>query len=129
MTKRFYHFRQNNSGGSFKVDEMVCKHVFIEAPDAQEANRLALDMGIYFDGVCGGLDCGCCGDRWDEAYGDGENYPLKYSDKVTFDTPEEYARHLTDDSWGLDTMPNARIYYADGKTVKEISAKEAEDAT
>lgn len=63
----FYCFSQNNSGGTFHVDESVGigEYVIIEAADAHHANYLADRLGIYFDGCHSGRDCSCCGDRWD----------------------------------------------------------------
>ena len=61
----FYHFHQNNSGG-FLVGP-ACE-VFIEANTAAEANAIALENGLYFDGCAKGMDCDCCGDRWYEAF-------------------------------------------------------------
>lgn len=69
----FYEFNQNNSGGSFEVNDKVCHRVIIEATDATEANYLAERLGIYFNGCDRGMDCSCCGDRWSEAWGDGIN--------------------------------------------------------
>ena len=57
---KFYCFRQNNSGGQFIGDVVIN----IEADSAEEANEIALDNGIYFDGVEEDKDCECCGDRW-----------------------------------------------------------------
>jgi hypothetical protein len=63
---RFYSFDQNNSGGSYDVDEEqgIDCHVFIQAFDAEHANSRACDIGIYFNGVEENKDCECCGDRW-----------------------------------------------------------------
>jgi hypothetical protein len=61
---KFYEFRQNNSGGSFAVDDNVAHSVYIEAEDADRANEIALEKGLYFNGVDTGQDCNCCGDRW-----------------------------------------------------------------
>ena len=61
---KFYHFRQNNSGGSFVFDKNLAIDVIIEAETADEANDLAEGLGIYFNGCEGGWDCRCCGDRW-----------------------------------------------------------------
>ena len=47
----FYRFDQNNSGGCFHTDDLVCIHVIIEAHHAAEANDLAEGLGIYFNGV------------------------------------------------------------------------------
>lgn len=59
----FYLFNQNNSGGSFIVNDKVCHRLFIEADDGREALRVAESLGCYWDGVSKGLDCPCCGDR------------------------------------------------------------------
>ena len=110
----FYCFNQNNTGGSFVTNDVLCHRVVIEADSASDANKLALDIGIYFDGVAGGCDCGCCGDRWCEAYGKGDSYPYKYSDLV-FQTPEEHYKYFADNyGW---TTPDARILYKDGRNV------------
>lgn len=61
---KFYEFRQNNSGGSFEVNDTLASHVYLEAEDAEHANFLAERKGIYFNGVAYGSDCQCCGDRW-----------------------------------------------------------------
>lgn len=65
---KFYEFKQNNSGGSFIANDKVCNRLFIEAKDVNEANRKAEELGCYWNGVSIGLDCPCCGDRWDETY-------------------------------------------------------------
>lgn len=62
----WFHFRQNNTGGSFTQNNDVDVNVFIEADTPEMANNKALDVGIYFDGVAKGRDCECCGDRWCE---------------------------------------------------------------
>lgn len=61
---KLYRFDQNNSGGSFRENEDICNIVVIEAHSAEEANTIAKNIGIYFDGIKEGLDCPCCGDRW-----------------------------------------------------------------
>lgn len=86
---KFYEYSQNNSGGSFYVDENVCNQVFIEATNEKHANSIAKEIGIYFDGCAIGIDCSCCGDRWDdspnevdiEQYKD-EGYPVDVSRSV-----------------------------------------------
>ena len=77
---KFWEFNQNNSGGSFDFDEKagITHMVIVEARTADEASARAQDIGIYFDGVCGGRDCGCCGDRWYEPYGEGDAEPMYY---------------------------------------------------
>lgn len=66
----FYHYRQNNSGGSFIIDEEagIGPRVWIEADSASEANARAKTIGIYFNGCDSGEDCECCGDRWEPAW-------------------------------------------------------------
>lgn len=62
----WYHYRQNNSGGSHEYDASrgTSVNVYIEADSADEANERASEIGLYFDGVEGDMDCSCCGDRW-----------------------------------------------------------------
>lgn len=70
MANQFYHFSQNNSGGSFDFDEKtgVTHHVIVEAKDADDAVRRAERIGLYWDGVETGEDCSCCGNRWDRPW-------------------------------------------------------------
>ena len=92
----YFKFRQNNSGGAFAGTPLV----FVQADNAADANSIAKDHGIYFNGVADGVDCDCCGDRWypvhdddaqaqpssygydgsDTVYSDGDNY-MDYSGK------------------------------------------------
>lgn len=62
----FYIFNQNNTGGHFDVDENLCHRLYIEADTKSEAISKAEKLGCYWDGVLKGIDCPCCGDRWDE---------------------------------------------------------------
>lgn len=63
---KWFHYRQNNSGGHFDYDpkEGISVNVYVEARDAKEADFRAEQIGIYFDGIENGMDCDCCGDRW-----------------------------------------------------------------
>lgn len=74
----FFEYSQNNSGGGFDLDENVSYTVYVEADSAEEANKKAEEIGIYFDGIDKGLDCECCGDRWYPAYGEGTELPEMY---------------------------------------------------
>lgn len=60
-------YEQNNSGGSFILNDNLRKIVFIEAESPEAANIKAQSIGIYFDGVSEGKDCKCCGNRWERA--------------------------------------------------------------
>jgi hypothetical protein len=63
---KFYTFHQNNSGGSYDLDDDLACEVIIEATDADHANQRAESVGIYFNGCQAEVDCECCGDRWNE---------------------------------------------------------------
>lgn len=92
----FFTFSQNNSGGAFYEDHPtgVSKIVIIEAESADEANKRAEDIGLYFYGCDDGRDCSCCGDRW---------YPT--SDRDGEKTPSIYGTPVSD----MGTMPRAEI--------------------
>jgi hypothetical protein len=62
--RKWYRFRQNNSGGRWSVDERVAETVFVQEYTAERANEKAQSVGLYFNGVADGYDCPCCGDRW-----------------------------------------------------------------
>lgn len=64
----FYCFGQNNPGGFFEGAQVL----IVEALDPAEAEALAEQAGVYFDGVASGRDCECCGDRW---YRDADGFP------------------------------------------------------
>lgn len=64
----FFEISQNNSGGSFHVDDKVCHRLFIEADGVEDAISKAEDLGCYWDGCDSGYDCPCCGDRWHQPY-------------------------------------------------------------
>ncbi|PAD70548.1 hypothetical protein CHH83_01735 [Bacillus sp. 7586-K] len=63
---KFFTYMQNNSFGTFDVNENVCETVIVEAENYQNANDKAEEIGIYFNGCLSGIDCHCCGDRWEE---------------------------------------------------------------
>lgn len=85
MNTKWYEFHQNNSGGSFQIDEdagigpLVC----IEATSAEHANARAEEIGIYFDGCAKGIDCSCCGNRWYTAWGEGDaDFPSEHGKRL-----------------------------------------------
>ena len=115
---KFYNFLQNNSGGSFIVDDKVCHRLFIEAKNPKEANLIAETLGVYFDGCRDGIDCDCCGDRWYEAdsFEEVNLEKLSLGYKQTFKTVEDYAQYLANDfGW---TTPDVRIFYLSGEVVE-----------
>ncbi|HET8731806.1 MAG TPA: hypothetical protein VFM34_11950 [Moraxellaceae bacterium] len=106
----FFTYRQNNSGGSFNIDSEAGISIFVvvEADSADDADRRAVDIGLYFDGCETGEDCECCGDRWSRAY---EGY----------DVPSEYGKpiaDLLDDKRRVHwegSNPMAYIHYKNGE--------------
>ena len=83
---KFFHFRQNDSFGSFGLFKGPAKHVVVEAENASDANDRAENFGLYFDGCRNGLDCPCCGDRWSRQWSDelGDDVPMVYGSPVLF---------------------------------------------
>ncbi len=123
MENKFYEFCQNNSGGSFEVNEKVCHRLFIEALSAEDANEKAGNLGVYFDGCDLGMDCECCGDRWSEAY-EGSIIDLsEYSKSYNQDFKDirEVAQCLAD-MYGW-TKPDCRIFYLNGSVDEVFSNK------
>ena len=103
----FFQFRQNNSYGVFTVNKTVCHRLFIEADTHAEAIEKAEELGCYWEGVAAGIDCPCCGNRWNI-----------WDDRpVETDDIEAHAQGLAD-SFGW-TSPDARIFYKNGR-VSEI---------
>lgn len=59
-----YGFRQNNSGGYFT--EPAQSIIVIDAKDEDHALEIAKKAGLYLEGIKNGIDCYCCGDRWND---------------------------------------------------------------
>jgi len=109
----FYEFDQNNSGGHFHVDDKVCHRLFIEADNEKEALRIAEDIGCYWNGVADGIDCPCCGDRWDP-YGEEINL-IKYA-------AEGYRVHIYT-GYGVDAVAEWNRRYGKYKIVEAPTFK------
>jgi len=60
----YYLYRQNNSGGFFAAPAV---NVIVRAENADEADRLAQEVGVYYDHDYL-TDCECCGTRWNESF-------------------------------------------------------------
>lgn len=69
LESKFYEFNQNNSGGSFDVDENICHRVVIEAFNQEEAISKIKPM-IENQSE----SCPCCGDRWSIYYPEEVNF-------------------------------------------------------
>lgn len=108
----FFTFRQNNSGGSFDHKKGKFGYaVIVEASCARKANGKARAIGLYFEGVRAGKDCGCCGDRWYKADEDGDPEPSYYG------TPIKQAavnKNVLAGWWGLPIY----VHYLDGRVEK-----------
>ena len=116
----FFHFSQNNSGGSFIEDDRVGGDVIIEADCVKDANKRAVDVGLYFNGCEAGYDCPCCGDRWYELWEneEGTELPEIYGQDATKMIAERRSGRLSD---------MIHIYYKDGRHVwfdgKEVKSE------
>ena len=110
MTK-FFTYHQNNSGGSFEIDNHVALFVIIEADTWQEADEIAIEKGLYFDGCQKGVDCSCCGDRWYSAEWGGTptDKPSIYGKD-----PYNYATDSDRIKWEEHGQPYDHIYYKYG---------------
>ena len=78
---RWFHYHQNNTGGSLVGPE----NVIVQAVTAEEANERGAGLaGLYFDGISKKLDCACCGDRWYRAWEsrDGDAFPSAYGEPL-----------------------------------------------
>lgn len=107
----FFEYSQNNSGGGFDTDHDggLSHYVIIEADSAEEANRKAGDIGLYFDGEG---DCPCCGNRWYPAW-DGSDGDV---------VPSHYGTPIQDVAFGegpnrkwIKDGPEAYVHFKDGK--------------
>lgn len=112
---KFFTFRQNNSGGSFDFDKEsgITFCVIVEAKDADEANKRAEEIGLYFNGVDMNMDCECCGDRWHEVWGDdeGDDVPSMYGEPIV-----EGGKNY-DYVWTNEPNSEIAVHYKDG-TIK-----------
>lgn len=117
----FYTFNQNNSGGSFVTNDKLCPYVIIEAEDIDQANKLAENIGIYFNGVRAEIDCSCCGDRWWPQWheDDGDETP-----QIFGSDPSEYS-----DIFAHENEVYCRVYYKDNTVKEYIKSSTVEDCS
>lgn len=100
---KWFRFDQNNSGGYFIRDEMVCEEVFIQDVSAERAKAradsiFAGDRSEY---------CECCGERWSTEYvkdDDGTIEPECYGESIY----QIDGNHFRDE---------ARLHFFDGRVV------------
>lgn len=102
----FFQYYQNNSGGKYILNEDVAINVIIEAADYKSANNYAKEIGIYFNGVSDGIDCECCGDRWDELNSYDDSH-----DNLDF---YEFENIYLTDNFNENLKPEYIIYFLNG---------------
>jgi hypothetical protein len=115
----WYEYRQNNSGGHFAYSDWVSNFVLIEASSVAKANSKAESIGIYFNGCAEGIDCDCCGDRWDEEYEAMTEFTTYQFGKGAYGATTHvdvrgYAQALADNDYWADGKPAVIVYFADG---------------
>ena len=99
----YFKFRQNNSFGVFRGTPLI----FVQADNAADANRIAQDHGVYFNGVADGLDCDCCGDRWYPVHDDdAQDQPSSYGygGAVTVYSDGDNYIDYAGDSWSVKVI-------------------------
>ena len=113
----FYTYSQNNSGGSF----IGPHYIIVEADSARQANSIAQDHDVYYDGVEFGDDCECCGDRWEpiEKDSEGTQSPMIWGNTDIQQTLNESP------SWTSDS--SAIVVYVDGSVDYYEKKKEKEN--
>jgi len=101
VNTKFFHVRQNNSGGYFINNDEVAAHLIIEARNAAEAESRMHEITAPFSEYCP-----CCGERWylSEDDDDGTDMPTIYGKPA-----EEY------EDWFASS---AVIHYYDGSKRK-----------
>jgi hypothetical protein len=112
---KFFLFRQNNSYGSFVINDNVAHFVIIEAYSPKEANARAEAIGVYFDGCMTFKDCSCCGDRWNSQWDDdkGDDTPLIYGKEIG----------LYEELFAKEGQPVCHVHHLDGSKTTYRKAK------
>lgn len=114
----WYCFKQNNSHGYYDVTETLCQRLYIEEDYYPFVLIKAQELGCYWHGVARGIDCSCCGDRWNLYWQEPINLN-KYNGDI-----RAYAQKQVNDYCA--TSPGARIFYKDGR-VEEIYKENKEE--
>ena len=97
---KWWTIRQNNSGGYWIIDDDVAMYVMIQAPNAEEAERIFDKITVH------ALEyCECCGERWwFDSYEEGTDEPMIYG--------EPY-KQFNADKWFSKNV-EARLHYYQG---------------
>ncbi len=104
MPLKWFMFSQNNSGGSFVENDVVCEYVGIQARNAAEAIRMAQHLFEPYSDYCP-----CCGERWSYYVDDDDG----------FDVPSIYGESIYEakKQWYREKVI---LHYADGKVERVI---------
>jgi len=113
---KFFVLTQNNSGGSFDVDDTICHRLIIEADSSKESDSIAEDLGVYWNGVDEGMDCPCCGDRW---YGSDEVDLNMINNKWN---GYEYSVYLEKDQDGNEVIESIKSRYPNSTWLEELKS-------
>ena len=110
MPLKWFMFSQNNSGGSFVENDVVCEYVGIQARNAAEAIRMAQHLFEPYSDYCP-----CCGERWSYYVGDddGTDVPSIYGESI-YEAKKQWYRE------------KVILHYADGK-VERVTLKEKDE--
>lgn len=116
---KWFDFNQNNSRGVHDFEDLtygrgISVHVIIEADSAEDANKRAEEIGLYFGRYKSGLDCECCGLRWTkESQGEpGDDQPSIYGKPLSRDG--NHFHYATKTSWAEAGCPEGFVHYKDG---------------
>ena len=118
-----YNFDQNNSGGYYvkPAQNIIVK----DARDEKHAIEIALKAGMYFNGVADGVDCDCCGDRWNGIsgeYGDLDKAVANANDSF-IDEHNGVPKYVIVDGGSGDSIKNWRVrgsnYYLDDLDISD----------
>jgi hypothetical protein len=103
----WYEFDQNNSGGYFERDDFVSDLVYIQAMDADQAERIMHEM---IDKADAWSFCECCGERWSFWGIKGFEVPTHYDSPIS-----EGVSLFSKDGYILFHGLNGRTLKWDGK--------------
>lgn len=126
----FIEYRQNNSGGRFIFDKKkgIGVYVIVEAANADEADDIAENIGLYWNGVEEGRDCECCGDRWSNYHNEAADVPSHYGVPLLVKDGKWYLRQYGGIGWAKEGTPEGYIHFLDSKIepiwLMEVSEEE-----
>lgn len=113
---KFFEWVQNNSGGSFYVNDKITRRIIIQSKTYEEAEKKAFELGIYYDGCSDGIDCSCCGDRWCE--GNEIGLPKRKGSSriksILIKNIHQYCNFIVDNYGWIKGNPDCRVYFVNG---------------